>query len=138
MATARLDGDGAVGEIGVGVSTVKVEREGLHVRSYRDESGMHRGAVRWQSVNDVSGAFILNSKIGRTTDLFTSTQGHALLQETPRTPNVYYDILSVLGRFNDISLGRQCSASLSFFVLGNVAILGDVVGMERTSNTCTA
>ena len=54
-----------------------------------------------------------------------------------RTPNAYYDILSVLGRFNDISLGHQCSAPLPFFADRNVAILGDAVGMERTSNTRT-
>jgi len=71
----------------------------------------------------------LNSKIGRTTDFFTSTQGHPLLQETPAIPNAYYDILLVLGRFNDISLGRQCSAPLPFFADRNVAILGDAVGI---------
>jgi len=55
----------------------------------------------------------------------------------PRTPNAYYDILSVLGQLDDISLDRQCSAPLPFFAHGNVAILGDAVSMERTSDNRT-
>jgi hypothetical protein len=60
--------------------------EGLRVRSHRDDSGMHRGPCQCRLMAKCQrciGALALNSKIGRTTDFFTSTQGYPLLQETP-------------------------------------------------------
>jgi len=90
-------------------------------------------------VSTLSGAWALNSKIGRTVQRTSlrSTQGHPLLQETPTLLMLYMTSFRCLCGLTISRWAVNVLPPLLTIAHGNVAILGDAVGMERTSNTPT-